>query len=414
MSELRNWTGQARICFLTAILLCLPGTSGADAVLDWNEHGVAAVLAARQSPPDGARTMAMMHVAMFNAVNAVERRYVSYGFEGHAPGGASADAAAASAAHVILMKLFPDQRETLGKAYAASLKQISGARGVEAGAALGEKAASDCLAMRAGDGVAAAKVYPPIVRPGVYASTAFPVGYDWREVKPWSMKQPSQFRPEPPPALTSALWARDYNEIKELGARSSQKRTAEQTEVARFWTAIGVATWNPVVRSLATAKPRTLIDNARLFALVNMAASDAFVAVFDAKYAFNFWRPVTAIRNGENDGNDATVVDPTWLPFVDTPMHPEYPCAHCISAGAVAAVLESEFGIGVVSTIAMTSPTAPGVTRRWERISDYVKDVNNARIWGGIHYRNSTEVGERMGRGIGRLTVESALQPAQD
>ena len=412
MGELRNWPGEVRAWCLAAMLLSLPATSMADAVLDWNEHGVAAVLAARQSPPDGARAMAMMHVAMFNAVNAIERRYVSYGFEGHAPAGASADAAAASAAHMILVKLFPDQRETLGKAYAASLRQISGERGIEAGAALGEQAANDCLAMRAGDGVGAANVYQPITRPGVYVSTALPVSYDWREVKPWFMKQPSQFRPEPPPALTSALWARDYNEIKELGARSSQKRTAEQTEVARFWTAVGVATWNPVVRSLATAKPRTLIDNARLFALVNMAASDAFVAVFDGKYAFNFWRPVTAIRNGESDGSDATVLDPAWLPFVDTPMHPEYPCAHCITAAAVATVLESEFGIGRVNTIAMTSPTAPGVTHRWERISDYVKEVNNARIWGGIHYRNSTEVGERMGREIGRLAVESVLQPA--
>jgi hypothetical protein len=134
--------------------------------------------------------------------------------------------------------------------------------------------------------------------------------------------------------------------------------------------------------------------------------------VFDAKYAFNFWRPVTAIRNGEIDGNDATAPDAAWLPFVDTPMHPEYPCAHCISAGAVAAVLEAEFGQGRVTPIAMTSATAPGVTHRWERIGDYVKEVNNARIWGGIHYRNSTEVGERMGREIGTFAVKSAMQPA--
>ena len=144
-----------------------------------------------------------------------------------------------------------------------------------------------------------------------------------------------------------------------------------------------------------------------------MAAADAFVSVFDAKYAFGFWRPVTAIRDGEADGNDATAPDPGWLPFVDTPMHPEYPCAHCISAGAVGAVLEAEFGTGRVSPISMTSPTAPGVTRRWERISDYVTEVDNARVWGGIHYRNSTEVGERMGREIGRLVVASVLRPAQ-
>lgn len=413
MAELRNRCERdLRVWCLAAMCFLVPTTSMADVVLDWNEHGVAAVLAARQSPPDGARAMAMMHVAMFNAVNTIERRYVSYAFEGQAPTGASANAAAASAAHAVLVKLFPGERETLNKAYAGSLQQISGERGIDTGAALGEQAAERCLTLRTGDGVGAANVYRPVTSPGVYVSTALPVSYDWREVKPWFMRQPSQFRPEPPPALTSELWARDYNEIKELGARNSQKRTAEQTEVARFWTAVGVATWNPVARSLATAQPRTLIDNARLFTLVNMAASDAFVAVFDGKYAFNLWRPVTAIRNGESDGNDATAPDPAWLPFVDTPMHPEYPCAHCITAAAVATVLESEFGAGRVSLIAMTSPTAPGVTHRWERVSDYVKEVNNARIWGGIHYRNSTEVGERMGREIGRLALQSVLRPA--
>jgi hypothetical protein len=405
MTELRNW------CIAAALLL-LPATSMADAVLDWNELGVAAVLAARQSPPESARSMAMMHLAMFDAVNAIERRYAPYGTELRAPAGASANAAAASAARAVLAKLFPEQRETLEKAYAASLKQISGERGIEAGTALGEQAANGCIAMRVNDGVGAANLYRPLTSPGVYVPTVLPVSHDWREVKPWVMKQPSQFRPEPPPALTSALWVRDYNEIKEVGAKNSQKRTPEQTEVARFWTAVGVATWNPVVRSLATAQPRRLVDNARLFALANMAASDAFVAVFDGKYAFNFWRPVTAIRNGEADGNDATAPDPAWLPFVDTPMHPEYPCAHCISAGAVAAVLEAEFGTGRVSTISMTSATAPGITHRWERIADYVKEINNARIWGGIHYRNTTEVGERMGREIGRLAATSLMQPA--
>ena len=253
----------------------------------------------------------------------------------------------------------------------------------------------------------------PATAPGVYVPTTVPVSYEWREVKPWLMKRPSQFRPEPPPALTSATWARDYDEIKQLGAKHSDKRTPEQTEVARFWTAVGVATWNPIVRSLATAHRRSLLDNARLFALVNMAAADAYVAVFDGKYTFNFWRPITAIRNGDLDGNDATNADTGWLPFVETPLHPEYPCAHCITASAVATVLESEFGAGKLSTIAMTSPTAPGVTRRWERISDYVKEVGNARVWGGIHYRNSTEVGERMGKEIGRLAASAAMRPAR-
>ena len=399
--------------FLAAAAAFLPAIAQADAVLDWNETGVASVLAARQSPPEGARVMAMMHVAMFNAVNAIERRYTTYGFEAGAPAGASPNAAAAAAARSVLVGLFPDQRQAVDKAYAASLARLSGERGIEAGVALGERAGNDCLAMRGKDGVGMANVYRPITAPGVYVPTALTASHDWREVKPWVMKSPSQFRPEPPPALTSATWTRDYNEIKEIGARNSAKRTPEQTEVARFWTAVGVVTWNPIVRSLATSRPRSLVENARLFALVNMAASDAFVAVFDGKYAFNFWRPVTAIRNGDIDGNDATAPDAAWLPFVDTPMHPEYPCAHCISAAAVGAVLEAEFGSGRVPATSMTSPTAPGAMRRFERIADYVKEVDNARIWGGIHYRNSTEVGERMGREIGRLVVASVLVPAQ-
>jgi hypothetical protein len=153
------------------------------------------------------------------------------------------------------------------------------------------------------------------------------------------------------------------------------------------------------------------VDNARLFALANMAASDAFVAVFDAKYTYNFWRPITAIRNGDIDGNDATKRDSGWMPLVETPMHPEYPCAHCITAGAIAEVLEAHFGKGQVAPITMTSATAPGVTHRWTRIADYVTEVNNARIWGGLHYRHSTEVGEAMGRKIGALAIKESLTP---
>jgi hypothetical protein len=403
MFRLRDW-------IMIAALLALPARAGADVALDWNEQGMAAVLAAKQLAPDGARSMAMMHVAMFNAVNAVERRYASYGFEIRAPRGASANAAAISAARTVLVKLFPEQREAIERAHAVSLDKISGERGIEAGTALGEQAANHCLAMRANDGVGAENRYRPVTAPGVYVPTAMPVSYEWREVKPWVMRSPSQFRPDPPPALGGATWARDYDEIKEIGSKNSAKRTAEQTDVARFWTAIGAATWNPIVRSLAGGGARTLVENARLFALVNMAASDAYVAVFDGKYAFNFWRPVTAIRNGDIDGNEATHADAGWLPLIETPLHPEYPCAHCITASAVGAVLESVFGSGKVSPITMTSPTAPGVIRRWERIADYVKEVDDARIWGGIHYRNSTEVGARMGREIGRLVVASVMR----
>ena len=169
----------------------------------------------------------------------------------------------------------------------------------DAGTAIGQKEARRCLDMRGKDGVGAANLYRPVTSPGKYVPTMLPVSFDWQKVTPWFLSSPSQFRPEAPPALTSATWARDYNEIKEIGGRTSTKRTEQQTETARFWSIVGVPSWNPVVRALASSQPRSLVENARLFAVVNMAASDAFVAVFDAKYAHQFWRPLTAIRNGD-------------------------------------------------------------------------------------------------------------------
>jgi hypothetical protein len=397
--------------FLSAAILLLPCVCSADVVLDWNEVALARVVAARQGPPDGARTMAMVHVAMFEAINAVEQRYAPYAFKTRAPAGTSAEAAGAAAASSVLMKLFPDQAQAVEAAYAASLARIPDGDGKSAGIALGKEAGAECISMRDKDGTGVTGVYRPRTSPGVYVVTMLPVASEWPKVKPWFMRDGAQLRPGPPPSLASAEWARDYNEVKNVGAKQSTARSAEQTEVARFWTITGAPSWNPVVRSLALSKPLRLDDNARLFALVYMAGSDALVAVFDAKYAHHFWRPVTAIRNGDLNGNDATTLDAEWLPLVDTPMHPEYPCAHCITAGAVGEVLEAQFGKGEVPTITMTSPTAPGVTHRWTRISDYVQEVDNARIWGGIHYRNSTQVGEAMGRQIGAMAVQTVLRP---
>jgi hypothetical protein len=397
--------------FLSAAILSLPSVCAADAVLDWNEVALARVVAARQGPPDGARTLAMVHLAMFEAINAVEPRYTPYEFKGRAPAGASAEAAAAAAASSVLVKLFPDQAQAVEAAYATSVARIPDGPAKTSGIALGQEVGAACLSMREKDGSGAPGLYRPRTAPGVYVVTVQPAATEWPKVKPWFMSGGAQFRPGPPTSLASTEWARDYNEIKSVGARQSAARSAEQTEAARFWTVVGPPSWNQVVRSLALSKPLALVDNARLFALVNMAATDSFVAVFDAKYAYSFWRPITAIRNGDIDGNDATSLDPEWLPLIDTPLHPEYPCAHCISAGAIGEVLEAQFGKGEVPPITMTSPTAPGVTHRWTRISDYVQEVDNARIWGGIHYRNSTQVGEAMGRKIGALAVQNFLKP---
>jgi hypothetical protein len=389
---------------LLALVLSPLATAGfADVVGDWNDVALAQVEAARQLPPEGARTMAMVHVAIFDALNALDRRYVPYAFDGSAPAGASAEAATAAAARTVLVRLLPERRDPIEAAYAAATARESDAAARSAGIALGEAAGQACLARRERDGSATRESYRPRTVPGVYVPTTLPVSSQWGGVRPWLLDDGARVRPGPPPALGSATWTRDYEEVKSLGARASAARTAAQTEAARFWTITGPVAWNPVVRALAASRPASPVENARLFALVSIAAADAFVAVFEAKYFYGFWRPITAIRNGDLDGNDATVVDPSWVPLLETPMHPEYPCAHCITAGAVAEVLEAEFGKGEVAPIAMTSATAPGVTHRWTRIADYVTEVNQARIWGGIHYRNSTEVGEAMGRSIGAL-----------
>ncbi len=391
---------------LLATALFLFATAGlADAVGDWNDVALAQVVAARQLPPEGARTMAMLHVAIFDALNALDRRYAPYAFDGSAPAGASAEAAAAAAARTVLVRLLPERREAIEAAYAAATARVSDDDSKSAGIALGAAAGQACLARREGDGSESGESYRPRTLPGVYVPTTLPVNSRWGGVKPWFLADGARLRPGPPPALGSAAWARDYEEVKTLGGRGSAARTPAQTETARFWTITGPVAWNPVVRALVATRPASLVDNARLFALVSMAAADAFIAVFEAKYHYGFWRPITAIRNGDLDDNDATEVDPSWVPLLETPLHPEYPCAHCITAGAVAEVLEAEFGKGEVAPIAMTSVAAPGVTHRWTRLADYVTEVNQARIWGGIHFRTSTEVGEAMGRAIGALVA---------
>jgi len=247
--------------------------------------------------------------------------------------------------------------------------------------------------------------YRPLTTAGVYVPTVVPIAVQWPQRKPWLMTGPAQFRPGPPPKLTSEVWARDYNEIKALGGKNSTQRTPEQTEIARFWEATLPPIYYGLVHSVATVPGREITQNAHLFAAVTQAIDDAMIAVFDAKYHYNFWRPVTAIRNGDIDGNDATEQDLSWAPFVETPMHPEYPCAHCIIAGAVGTVLEAEIGTGPMPVLTTTSTTANNSARSWKKIDDFVQEVSLARIYDGVHYRNSTQVGTAMGKQIGALAV---------
>ena len=383
----------------------------ADVVSEWNIKAGEIVVEARLLNPPASRVLAIVQTAVFEAANAITRRYPAGGLQLEAAPEASIEAAVAAANHVTLAKLLPDLQASVDTAYAAALAKIVDGPAKAAGVAVGEKAAAAILAMRAEDGATAGETYRPHTAAGVYVPTVMPAVPQWPQRKPWLMTSPSQFRPGPPPALAGPLWARDYNEVKTLGGKSSTRRTAEQTGIARFWEANLPPIYHGIVRSVADAPGREVTQNARLFAAVTQAADDALIAVFDAKYHYNFWRPITAIRNGDIDGNDATERDPSWMPFIDTPMHPEYPCAHCIVAGAIGAVLRAEVGAGPMPTLTTTSPTAKGAARSWTKIEDFTREVSNARVWDGVHYRNSTEVGTAMGKEIGALVAAKVLGP---
>ena len=398
------------VALAVALAISLAANSvRADVLSDWNARADAIGAEKQLVNVNNARGQAMMHLAVFEAVNAVERRYQPYRLELSAPRGASKEAAAASAAYEVLLVLHPEQKTGLEALRASSLAVVAEGDAKAKGIELGRQAAAGVVALRANDGIAAPEAYRPHTTPGAWVPTALPIEITSGNVTPWVMRSGSQFRPEPPPSLTSDTWTRDLNEIREIGGRTSAKRSAEQTDIARFWFLTGPRTYNPIVRQLVQAKQLDLVDAARLYALTAMAAHDAFVAVFDAKYAYNFWRPITAIRNADLTANPATPREASWQPLGMTPMHPEYPCAHCIVASAVSTVLQAVVGNEV--DIMLNSPTAPGVTRRWTRLQHYSDEVSNARIHAGFHYRFSTDVAKEMGRKIGELAARSRLQP---
>ena len=307
---------------------------------------------------------------------------------------------AASAGYHVLVAVYPDEKADLDVTFVTMLAGVAEGEPKTKGVDLGKKAAGEIIALRANDGADAPESHRPHTSPGVYVPTVVPVFSTVGAMTPWTMTAGSQFRPGPPPALNSETWTRDLNEIREVGRRDSTKRTAEQTTIGRFWFLTGARTYNPIVRQVATAKDMDVVDCARIYALVAIAGADALISVFDAKYAYNLWRPVTAIRNADQTNNPATPRDATWLPLGDTPMHPEYPCAHCITSAAVYAVLQS-VADAEVGEISLTSPTAPGVTRKWTRLQDYSDEVALARIYAGFHYRFSAEVRKEMGKKIG-------------
>jgi hypothetical protein len=385
-----------------------------DAVLEWNRIALAATVTAGQGPLPQSRTMTVVQVSVHDAVNAISSKHKTYRSHPAAPAGASMEAAAIGAAHRALVTLLPLQASALDAARTASLEAR---RLIDTDPAVGwgENVAAAILAARGSDGAALAQfVYtaPEAGAPGVWTpnGTAVSLLPGWGNVTPWVIESGSQFRPDAPPSLDSGRYARDYREVQVLGSASSTKRTAEQTEIARFWLGTPSAIWNHVARQVIQARGLDLSDTAKTLALMYLASSDAGVACWDAKYTFNFWRPMNAIRNGEFDGNDATIGDPAWVPLFPTPPHPEYISGHSTNSSAMATVLGLLFGDDPGVSIVALSPTNPGFARQWTTFSQGVDEVIEARIYSGIHYRTSDEVGARVGRQVARFVANHALR----
>jgi len=406
-----NWFSRHILGLILASALAQP--AAADVIIDWNEKVVAFTVARGLGPPQSERLQAMVHLAMFDAINAVERRYRPYLVEFARPVPASKEVAAASAAGTVLAGVDPATAPEIRQDLAAYIARIPDSADKQEGIKLGEAVAARMLTARSNDGSTAPETYGPRTSPGVYVGTAPLLVPQWREVKPFALKSADQFRPGPPVALASREWATDYNEIKDIGGRNSTKRTARQTEDARFWLAVDGRVYYPVVRTIAAQRKLPLVDSARLFALVAAARADALIAVLDAKYHYNFWRPVTAIRNGDVDDNPATERDAAWLPIDMTPPHPEYPCAHCIVSASIVGVVEEMFGTPDMPEVAFESPTLPRVVHRWTDIRAFEQEIAEARIHAGFHYRFSTKVGQDMGLRIGRYLVDNFLQPIE-
>jgi hypothetical protein len=386
--------------FGSITLLLLAFGARADSVANWADTTTEIAT----DGPNTIRTMALAQNAVYEAVNAITARYPRDRVALGPSQGASIDAAIAAASRTVLLHEAPNLKVRTETAYARALAPIEVGDARARGISIGERAATDALAKHSND-IGKTEPYRPLTSPGVYVPTTFPLGYAFAQHRPWLMKSAAQFRPGPPPAHTSALWARDYNEIKLVGSATSTVRTPEQNAIAQFWATALPNVHMGIVHSIAIARGREVTRNARLYAAVTAALNDAEIAVLEAKYHYNFWRPITAIRNGDLDANPATERDADWTPLIATPLHPEYPCAHCVIASTIATVIRAEVGREPLPILISTSNTAPGVNRQWTRTEDVVKEVSEARILDGVHFRNSTEVGNRMGAQVGALVA---------
>ena len=381
--------------------------AGADVVTNWNQHVITV------GGPQIQRTLAMVHIAMFDVINAIDPRYTSYLTLPAPPAGASAEAAAASAARGVLVRLFPAQQPTLDAFLSASLADVPDGPGETAGVAYGDLVAQAIYDARLSDNIlASGPAYVPGTAPGTYQLTSpgppQPVNTNAPNWVPFALQSASQFRTNGPDVLTSARYASDLAEVQQRGALAGSTRTADEDVIARWHTEQAQFQFNRIARAETPNDGRELIEHARLFALLNIALADATTSVFEAKYAFNSWRPVTAIRNADIDGNPDTVADPTWAPFLTTPPHPEYPAAHGAVQAAGARVMKGYFGPHY--SFSTTAPAVPGVTRTYADFDSFAEEGQLARILGGMHFRTSIDEGTHQGRRVGNWVIDNYLR----
>jgi len=407
---------------ISSIILTMLGSgisAHADVVTDWNEAALNAIRINLTPPPLASRNLAILHASIYDAVNGISRTHERYFVASRVPASASREAAACAAAHRVLSTLFPANAVAFDALQTTILAAIRNGQRKAKGTAWGEWVAGEILAWREKDGSSAAVPPPSGSGPGYWQPT--PPAFapyllpGWGFVTPFAMTGSDAFRPTGPPPLASARWVEDYNEIKELGSAASATRTTEQTEIALFW-ADGARTetppghWNSIAQNVSGARGNTMEENARLFALLNIAMADAAICAWDAKYRYDFWRPVTAIRNGNTDGNGATEPDPTWSSLIVTPPFPDYTSGHSTFSGAAATVLASFYG---TDNIAFTSGSdfLPGVFRSFNSFSAAAYEAALSRLYGGIHYRSANEDGLTSGILIGAWTFNNYLRP---
>jgi hypothetical protein len=400
---------------VAAMLLLGAPMAQADAVLNWNAILTTAI--STEHPFAQARYAAIAHLAIFEAVNAIDHRYRPYLGTVTAPGGASPEAAAVAAAYRVLVTYFPSKRVTLDASRTASLATIPNGWAKDAGIAVGEAAAIAMLAARADDGATSSELYAPHSSvPGQWQITSRGLAggglfLHWRNVTPFGIDRPDQFRSAPPPKLASRTYARDFNEVRQKGAAESAMRSPHKTDVARFYAEVPAPlVWNSVLGQVAAARRTSFSENARSFALLNMAMSDAAVAVFDAKYHYNLWRPETAIHGGGTDGNPKTDLDPYFTPLIEAPGFPSYPSGHASLAGAAQAIAELILG-KTGQAIRLSTPALPGVVLQYAAFKDISDDIDDARVYGGIHFRFDQTAGRQQGRRVGEYIYGHYLRP---